>query len=109
MNAYNDNKHYDWRELVETKNYQLTPVDESIINIHWENVRDQAPSKASIKLVLEKMDQNLAATWTVNNFDLSFEAEALGTDLRELLISMQKSLSGQMTEWKKSRFATATA
>lgn len=109
MNAYNDHKHYDWRALVETKNYKLTPQDESIINIHWENVRDQAPSKASIKLILEKLDQDLAATWTVNNFDLSFEAKGQGADLRQLLLSLQTTLAGQMGEWKKSRFTTVTA
>ena len=48
MNANNDHKAYDWRSFVDTKNYVLSPLDESIINIQWENMRDQAPSKASI-------------------------------------------------------------
>lgn len=109
MNAFNDHKNYDWRELVETKNYDLTAVDESIINIHWENVRDEAPSRASIRLLLEMLDQKLMATWTVNNFDLNFEAQAEGTDLRQLLLTMQTNLSGQMSEWKKNRFATVSA
>lgn len=109
MNAYNDHKHYDWRTFVETKNYELTPHDESIINIHWENVRDQAPSKASIKLILEKLDQDLAATWTVNNFDLNFEAKGQGADLRQLLLSLQAKLGVQMGEWKKGRFGAVTA
>ena len=109
MNSYNDHKLYDWRDLVETKNFQLSTLEESIINIQWENLRDQAPSKASIKLILEKLDQTINATWKVNNFDLSFEASGQSADLRDLLRSLATTLTGQMDEWKKGRFATLQA
>lgn len=109
MNANNDHKAYDWRSFVETKNYVLSPMDESIINIQWENMRDQAPSKASIKLILEKSEQGIKADWNINNYDLSFQAQGEASDLRLLLLDLGKELSSQLTEWKKSRFSTEAA
>lgn len=109
MNAHNDHRAYDWRAFVTAENFELSPLEESIINIFWENMRDEAPSKANIKLNLTKIATGYQADWSINNFDLSFVAQGEDSELRLLLQNLQRQLSSQLAEWKKSRFSTQSA
>lgn len=77
------------------------------INTRVQKMIDEAPSDASVQFVLKKADRGFKGFLRVHSRQTRFARVARGEVLLEVIDRVFRDVSGQIRDWKRTRFAGA--
>lgn len=103
MNSFSyaeDPKYYE----IETHGVNISNEMLSKIEKKLERLIDQAPSRAFATLQITAKNNEFFGTLKIESFKRNFAVENKHSNLDGLISGLEKSLTLQLKEWKKTRF-----
>ncbi len=103
MNSFSyteDSKFYD----IETHGITISSAMHSKIKKKLERLIEQSPSRAFATLEISTKNNELFGTLKIESFKRNFAVEYKHSNLDGLISGLEKSLTLQLKEWKKTRF-----
>ncbi len=89
--------------------FDPSPEDKNFLSHKLHQLRDLAPSTATITVDFIKESGRILGVKKVFFGEKPFSALSENTDFKDLILELSRSIKHQITDWKKDRFAADTA